>query len=49
MTNLEGVIIKALDYRIVVNEFELLSRYYVHFRKNTLMKGTNPLIFPAMG
>ena len=34
---------------IVVNEFELQSRYYVHFRTNTLGKGMNPLILPAMG
>ena len=29
-------------------EFELQSRYYVHFRANTLGKGMNPLILPAM-
>ena len=26
-----------------VNEFELQSRYYVHFRTNNLGKGMNPL------
>ena len=30
-------------------EFELQSRYNVHFRTNTLRKGKNPLILPAMG
>ena len=42
-----GVMVKAMDCGIVVREFELRSRYYVHFR--TLGKGMNPLILPAMG
>ena len=37
------VMVKALDFRIVVNEFILQSRYYVYFRTNTLRKGMNPL------
>ena len=41
--------VKAMYFWIVVNEFELQSRYYVHFRKNTLGKGMNPLILSAMG
>ena len=40
---------KAMDRGIVVSEFVLHSRYYVHFRANTLGKGMNPLILPAMG
>ena len=44
-----GVMVKALDSGIVVNEFVLQSRNYVHFRANTLGKGMNPLILPAMG
>ena len=44
-----GVMVKAMDCRIVVREFELQSRYYVHFRANTIGKGMNPLILPAMG
>ena len=32
-----------------VREFVLQSRYYVHFWANTLGKGMNPLILPAMG
>ena len=36
-------------FNIVVREFVLQSRYYVHFRANTLGKGMNPLILPAMG
>ena len=31
-----GVMVKAMDCRIVVREFVLQSRYYVHFRTNTL-------------
>ena len=41
--------VKAMDCGIVVREFVLQSRYYVHFRLNTLGKGMNPLILPAMG
>ena len=41
--------VKALDYGIVKSEFELHSRYYGHFRTNTLGKGMNPIIIPAMG
>ena len=31
-----GAIVKAMDCGIVVREFVLQSRYYVHFRVNTL-------------
>ena len=44
-----GVMVKAMDCGIVVRKFVLQSRYYVHFRANTLGKGMNPLILPAMG
>ena len=45
-----GVMVKAMHCGIVVREFVLQSRYYVHFRTNTLGKGMNPLILPpAMG
>ena len=44
-----GIMVKAMDCRIVISEFELKSRYYVHFRTNTLGKGMNPLILPVMG
>ena len=43
------VMVKAVDCGIVVCEFVLQSRYYVHFRANTIGKGMNPLILPAMG
>ena len=43
-----GVMVKTMDYGIVVSEFKLQSRYYVHFRTNTLGKGMNPHN-PAMG
>ena len=43
-----GVMVKVMDCGIVVREFVLLSRYYVHFRANTLGKGMNPLILPAI-
>ncbi len=39
-----GVMVKSMDCGIVVSEFVLQSRYYVHFRANTLGKGMNPLI-----
>ena len=38
------VVAKVLDCDIIVNEFELQSHYYVHFRTNTVEKGMNPLI-----
>ena len=41
--------VKAMDCGIVVREFVLQSRYYVHFRANTLGKGMNPLILQVMG
>ena len=44
-----GVMVKAMDYGIVVSEFVLQSRYYVHLQANTLGKGMKPLILPAMG
>ena len=44
-----GVMVKAMDSGIVVYEFVLQSRYYVHFRANTLGKGMNPFILPAIG
>ena len=44
-----GVVVKAMDWGIVVHEFVLQSHYYIHFRANTLGKGMNPLILPAMG
>ena len=45
-----GVMVKAMNCGIVVREFVLQPRYYVHFRANTLGKSMNPLILPpAMG
>ena len=44
-----GVMVKAMDCGIAVREFVLQWRYYVHFWTNTLGKGMNPLILPAMG
>ena len=42
-----GVMIKAMDCGIVVSEFVFQSRYYVHFRANTIAKGMNTL-FPQL-
>ena len=44
-----GVMVKAMDSGIVVSEFVLQLHYYVNFQANTLGKGMNPLILPAMG
>ena len=41
--------VKAMDCRIVVREFVLQSRYYVHFRTNTLGKGIEPSYPPSYG
>ena len=37
---------KAMNCGIIVREFVLQSRYYVHFQANTLGKGMNHLILP---
>ena len=44
-----GVMVKALDCGIVVSEFKLWQCYYIHFWINTLGKGINLIILPAMG
>ena len=44
-----GVMIKALNSRIVVSESGLQSKYYVQFQTNTLGKGMNPFIPPNHG
>ena len=41
--------VKTPDYEIAASDFELQSRYYVHFRTNTPGKDMNPFIIPAMG
>ena len=44
-----GVMVKAMDCGIVVREFVLQSRYYVHFRANTLGNGIEPPYPPSYG
>ena len=44
-----GLMVKAMDCGIVVSATGVRTRYYVHFRANTLGKGMNPHILPAMG
>ena len=44
-----GAMVKAIDFRIEVSEFQLQSRYYVHFQTNILGKGMNPFILLAVG
>ena len=44
-----GVMVKVMDCGIVVSEFELQLRCYIHFPANTLGKDMNPFILPAMG
>ena len=44
-----GVMVKAMDCGIEVSEIELHLHNYVHFWTNTLGKGINPRILPAMG
>ena len=34
---------------IVVSEFKLEERFYVHFRSNSSENGINSLIFPSIG
>ena len=44
-----GVIVEAMDCEVVVIKFVLQSCYDVHFRANSLGKGINSHILPAMG
>ena len=44
-----GVMVKGLDCEIVVCEFEIQLRYYLHFQTNTLGKDMSSLILSAMG
>ena len=46
---LRGVMVKAMDCRIVVSKFELQLCYYINFHTNNMGKGMNPLILPARG
>ncbi len=39
-----GVVSNMVDCDIVVSEFKLQLRYYVHFRTNTLEKSMNTVI-----
>ena len=41
--------VKMLDFDIVMNEFELQSRYYLHFHYNTIGKSLNLHILIAVG
>ena len=43
------VLVKTMDSGIVVSDFELQSCYYFYFKTNTLVKGLNLHIIPAMG
>ena len=49
MGSLRDEMVKSMECGIVVSEFKLQSRYYVHFQANYLRKGMNPLILLAMG
>ena len=44
-----SLLTNVLDFNIVVIEFKLKSRYFVHFRTNNLGNGMEPFILPAMG
>ena len=44
-----GLVAKMPHSDIEMNEFELQSPYYKHFRTNTLEKGMNPIYPPSYG
>ena len=46
---LRGVVANVLNCDIVVSEFKLQSRYYVHLRTNILGKDMNSFLPSAMG
>ena len=43
--SLRGVVANVMNNNTVMSEFELQSRYYVHFRANAQRKGGNPSLF----
>ena len=43
-----GVVVYIRVFYIVVSEFELQLRKYIHFQTNTLGKGMNPIMYTAM-
>ena len=47
--SLRGVMAKVLDCGLKLSEFKLPSHYYIYFQINTLGKGMNPFIPPAIG
>ena len=47
--SVRSVMAEVLNCGLEINEFELLSRYYVHFQTNTLGKDMNLLIPPVRG
>ena len=44
-----SVMVKVMDCRIVISDFEFQSFYYVHFGTKTLGKGLNLIILLAKG
>ena len=44
-----SIVANVLEFNIVISEFELQLRYYVHFGTNALGKGMNPLIHSYLG
>ena len=48
-SSLWGVVLNVMDWNAVVSEFELVSRYNVYFRTNTLGKRMDPFIFQVLG
>ena len=44
-----GLMVKWMDYEIVISEFEILLRYYIQFWRNTFEKCINLFILPAVG
>ena len=47
--SLRGVVANVVDCDILLSEFELESRYYVHIRANNFRKGMNSLTLPCNG
>ena len=43
-----NVMVKAMDYGLLVSKFILQSRYYVHFQANTLGVGEGATPFPGL-
>ena len=49
MRSLHGVVVKMLDYGIIVSEFKLHLLYYIRFQTSTFQKGARGVVVIVVG